>query len=455
MAKFPGWQAKQKRYIRKLNGAIKSRSYNQLKKDYPELVTGCTYEGTVKAARKWWTKLTSEVEAEPKPGQWQDRFQDALKMIEQRRDYYRENEDELGVALNEMLLKKIKPIMELSQQPSDEVLKPLAQDYWHAEWNKRLTPPDKNDSLITQRMTEYIATQQKRRGKQGSAGLSRGGLENKIRYIRFAENIVGNDYVSKINEKTVSDVCSAIDEMGGSETTRNGYKVGFMEFLGWMYENKILDELPRNYRSKSLSYTPKKKKPDPPVKEDVQYLIQKLREHNKEKLELFCLFHLNCGAYMSDIGQFTIGQLNEKKRTITYSRKKTENHEIEGATYILWDRTYELLKKFKNKSRKKSDLLFVNKNGTSITLGENDSRKDVVGKAFRKFGKEHATGYKYSMMDLRKASATFLQNLEYPDCVRTFNQRSGRNTDENWYLGDIFEVRFFEGLKAVEEYLEL
>jgi len=297
----------------------------------------------------------------------------------------------------------------------------LQDEYSEAYWNEALDPPNEGDAFISVRIKEFNELQKKRRTKAGKAGISKGGLENKIRHMKLVDSIIGDEYASKIDEKSIKAVCDAIDEKGGSERTLVDYQNTFMEFVSWLHENKHIEVLPRNHRSKALKYTPEDKEPDPPIKRDVIYLLDALREHNKEKLELYCLLHLNCGAYMGDIGQFKNEQFDEKNRTLTYSRKKTGKHKIKGATYILWDRTFELVKKFRNKRGKKSDLLFLNKNGNCITLSDKGTRKDVVGKAFREFVEEHASGYKFTMMDLRKSGATFLYNLQFEGCVKTFN----------------------------------
>lgn len=163
--------------------------------------------------------------------------------------------------------------------------------------------------------------------------------------------------VATINEQTVTDhyIWLTSKNLGpGQHNKRLGF---FRRFILWLWEQKQLDELPRNLKRKEH----RKKKVHKEVKRfsGIAEVIKSL----PSPCRLWALLGLNCGMTNADLGETTWEQIDQQSWTLTRRRAKTGDlPSTPTVTYKLWPETIESLKTLSTRS----GLLFLTKTGQPL-----------------------------------------------------------------------------------------
>ena len=281
--------------------------------------------------------------------------------------------------------------------------------------------------------------------------LSLVAFTTKKRRLEFVLQELGDRHIDEINEPEVKLFFQAVDDRQHnghviSETTKRDIWGIFKEFIDWCCEEQHKQSIPTNLHSKKLRFSPSKSTPIPPTVDETKHVLALLRNRTLELLELAVLLHLNCGMYTGDIADLTCGDVDLKKRTLTYTRNKVERHGFLAVTYPLWERTTELLAALKSDH---GELWLVNNKGTHLNRNSKGKRKDNLGKRFLRHKNAYFPEFPHSLMDFRKTAQTELREIGYADLGDQFLQHGSEDTTGKFYSGQLRE-RFIEGVKALE-----
>ena len=93
---------------------------------------------------------------------------------------------------------------------------------------------------------------------------------------------------------------------------------------------------------------------------------------------MFLLLGLNCGFYAVDIGTLRQDEVDSDSGRIRRKRTKTRDRsdDVPEVDFLLWRRTFDLLKKHRNAGPQRPELVFVNEEGNPLWWEkENDQGK--------------------------------------------------------------------------------
>ena len=192
---------------------------------------------------------------------------------------------------------------------------------------------------------------------------------------------------------------SLVDKMIGGEYTSNtvnGKLRALRPFVRWCYENRNLDELPRNERQvfKQFSYEPNPKPLDLKI-------VKKLWKNADQRMKLFIALGCNCAMYAAEIGTLTPDDLFKSQDGTWYiasNRGKT------GAPYKikLWGITHQLIEAERDDPND-TDLLFLTRRGKSV------GSWNAVRQAFTKLRDQ--LGIDATFSQLRDTTATQVERI--------------------------------------------
>ena len=171
---------------------------------------------------------------------------------------------------------------------------------------------------------------------------------------------------------------------GWSKSYAAGYLRMVKIFVGWCYDTELLDSLPRNMRRGNTTLTidiGKLKKPTFNNEE-----IKILLDNATERTQLYILLALNCAMTQIDIAELHPEQVDWAKGRITRQRTKTEGNEnVPEVSYLLWKRTFDLLKKH---GSRKGGRVLTNDEGRPLKVerlqGTDHKKIDNVSTAYNR-----------------------------------------------------------------------
>jgi integrase len=148
------------------------------------------------------------------------------------------------------------------------------------------------------------------------------------------------DFTS-IKAETVSSLYEwLVNESGRAKPQQAKAMTAFRELMHWAWEEEILDQLPRNLRSRKHSFNLGQPEVQTYPVEAVRTLLASLTG----KYRLWGLLALNCGMYASDMADLTWSEW--KNGRISRIRTKTKNRGGILVSYPLWQETQGLLEKY-------------------------------------------------------------------------------------------------------------
>lgn len=128
-------------------------------------------------------------------------------------------------------------------------------------------------------------------------------------------------------------------------------------FIRWLWQNDVLETLPRNIRE--LSVTVPKTKPKVITKEEIKSLL----EAGDDVRRLYILLMLNCGMTQKDIADLRQSEVDWQTGRITRIRSKRQHAENPPIVeYVLWRETFQLLVK----QRSTTERVLLTRKGTPL-----------------------------------------------------------------------------------------
>jgi integrase len=147
-----------------------------------------------------------------------------------------------------------------------------------------------------------------------------------------------------------------VKEKKYSVATAKGYFVAVKSFVNWLYDEEIIDTIPRIMRKLSFKLETKA------VKTLSIQEVKQLLAAAKGKIRLYILLMLNCGFTQIDIGELSSEEI--KNGRIIRKRSKTKAKEnVPLVNYLLWKETASLLEQYR---QKQGDRALLNARGKPV-----------------------------------------------------------------------------------------
>lgn len=253
--------------------------------------------------------------------------------------------------------------------------------------------------------------------------------------------------VETIDEQTVSGLHSHFItriEQGENQNTIATYWDAIKTFLEHSAEQNPELRRPDNLRSKLYSIPHLEGTPNPFTVPELDLLLSNCTETT----ELYLLLMLNCGMYQGDIADLKPSEVDwDAGRIIRNRSKKTNNKKKSGkkkdnrVNWILWDRTFELLKELGHRE----GLVVRNTKGESVVtkaiINGKETKTDNVYSAYcrvitkLKNRKQLDKKWNKSLLQLRKTGANIIeQSEEYAEFYELFLDHSSV-AKRNYLLG--------------------
>ncbi len=282
--------------------------------------------------------------------------------------------------------------------------------------------------------TDFLKTKQDR---HAIGALSANRVRSVEQHLTTIKDCLGKDtLVSTIGDTSVKAYWQfLVDQIKAGKigrTTASDRWHLFKEFIRSIYAIPV----PRNLGDRALSFGKPSKTVVPWTVDEVKALLAKTPH---ERFELWILLMLNCGMYSKDISDLKPSEVNWEAGRIIRKRSKTEHLATTPAVnYKLWDRTFELLKKYGNGN---GDRVLLNRGGNALVqqfykpngkMKNQDTVYDAYRHAYPKPRKH--------LKALRKTGASLLETHDvYCMCVEiylahtvaTVTDRSYRNYSQD------------------------
>lgn len=427
------WNRKEKRWRIQYRGKKYAVSPRQLNTPYSE-------EASRPAAREWWKKKQKEIDdvlGTPKQhsvkvyGQYQHAIaQWALyaKWNRLNNDVPEANRAETQIAFLQEQLKRDAPIFPLPKRLDDPLwglVRDMAPDeeadfrlFWFDRF-RTVRLLEKEEEVVSRENTivGHIDAYLDLRKAQAETAKKPEAHGNTKQWLNSFRNWVSpKATLDTIDEQLWEQYFLYLGQKVANgdlaPKTMQHYQNAARAFIVNRYEAGIIDKLPRNIRSRSLSV-------EVPLAEVITFTVEEIRtllSVATPRQKLYILLALNCGMYPSDIGLMTKKEVDLDKGRITRKRTKTRNKskKVPTVDYQLWKTTRELLTKFYNQdnplpnailsSTKKPLYLRIKRKSNSITKAFNKTKKKA--KSF-----DNMTDH--SWLNLRKTGATMIAGSDY------------------------------------------
>jgi len=350
------------------------RSFRQLRKAFPALVTADTKDGTREAANAFWEAL--EATQPPKPT-LPEEYQREIELRSKMLAWFRANEPQpetsgkpnpkyqeemevwrKGIEQNEAAIIDLETRGILSNPPElerpEKAFWGLSQES-KAVWVDRFKGLDRKAQKVSADRTISGLIKQFLNFKQSAETITPDSFEAIRCHLQILEQFkidneaVGNMDVATIDETFVLNFHSfLLNEKNDAEKRKwsgdyaqsvfSKFKT-FVRFCWTMRKIELprnLDE-PRTFKKANkriIVWTPEEMK---------QFLGRA-----NERTQLFFMLMLNCGFYSTDISALKLSEVDWRKGRIIKKRHKTGDYEnVPTVDWLLWDETFRLLKKFK------------------------------------------------------------------------------------------------------------
>lgn len=270
--------------------------------------------------------------------------------------------------------------------------------------------------------------------------------------------------VATISEQTVLAHyrwLAGLNLVPGSHNKRLGF---FRRFVRWLYEQRMIESLPRNLGSKD--HRKKVEYQEVETFENVKEFVEQL----PVRLRTWAMVCLNCGMTAADLGTLfwaddelalgdtvTIGQEQVKVmglvevRTWTIRRRRSKtgkNPKTPTVTYKLWPETVELLRGIPRDSR----LVFATENGSPMYVSKYTEATKAESKVLKKdlFG-DYWRGQRIPLGKLRSIAADTLYGHELYRQYKDYFLAHKPNTMADRHYGRDKDEPFFRALAFIRE----
>lgn len=186
----------------------------------------------------------------------------------------------------------------------------------------------------------------------------------------FVAHVGPNSRVAdKLNAATVSsfkaDVVGKLLAEKLASSTAAGICKNARTFIKWLWQEEVIDNLPRNVDSLAVAEQVAEIEVFEPAE------IAALLAAAPERTKLFVLLMLNCGMYAGDIADLRHSEVDLKAGTIERKRTKVKKMKSPPVVrYTLWPETLRLLKQFATPEPKKegkpTTLVLLNEDGRPL-----------------------------------------------------------------------------------------
>lgn len=386
---------------------------------------GCpeTKEASWRQANQWWTNKQIELDAIDPPKKKVHHHQAALNTTAERLDWAKLHAPQELPELKQQLeeTRKAKPD---DFPPEDErhVANTIAA--FERETGVRLP-----DDVSFETLQKFFGKQQLWEDRLKALPVTQADADNTIRhhateYLKLKASKKPGTYtniktqvdwfvnfcpgtVKKIDEALWESVFVSLKGEGFADSTLFGKLSGIRAFVNYLYEKKVISELPRNINSSDLTVTVRAKKIVVPELDAVKALLKDADGVLKCWLMLMC----NTGMQQTDISELTPTEVDWENGTITRKRTKTMDTDAPTITYPLWASTFELLKEH---ASGRNDLVFVSSRNTKLVVrgqkkvGEDETKgtkKDLIQLAWKRWNKGK---HQIQLKELRKVCATLI-----------------------------------------------
>jgi integrase len=239
--------------------------------------------------------------------------------------------------------------------------------------------------------------------------------------------------VSAVNESLWLGFFNHLDRQRGtgelSETTCKNRQVAARAFINYLFEQGSIPALPRNLKSKALSFRGAAQEVEPADLQEVKKILE-LSETASFPLKLYLLLMINTGMQQADIAELTPFQVDWALGTISRKRTKSRNREkAPTVTYKLWDETLRLLDE---NNSERDDWVLVTSAGTPLLVrgvrAGKPTKKDMIQTQFWRWNKKNQFVCKFQLKQLRTTSASLLErHTEFAQYVPLFLGQAQNN----------------------------
>jgi len=250
--------------------------------------------------------------------------------------------------------------------------------------------------------------------------------------------------ISQINEESVTAHYTWLSSQNWGNAQKNKYLGFFRRFIVWLHEEKRIEGLPANLKSKRHRF--KVVLPAVRTFSNVSAVLDSLPARPR----LWALLGLNCGMTAVDLGDLNWEQINLKSGTLTRRRIKTEAQaSVPTVTYKLWPVTLALLKA----QPTKTGFVFVTDTGKPLYETRYVNGKAVKKDLFSTYWNRIEPKPTISLGKFRSIAATELKKkLIYRGFVELFLGHAPDSIADKHYAAETDEP-FFEACEFIRESL--
>jgi len=203
----------------------------------------------------------------------------------------------------------------------------------------------------------------------------------------------------------------------------------------WLWENRVLADMPRNIDTVFRVKKPKNEKKDSKVKTYLDEEIKTILAEAPERTKLYILLALNTGMYWADIAAMQHEEFNGTH--ITRCRTKTG----EAGSWLLWNETKRLLEKYAT-DKDDSETMLLHKDGSelygySINAAGKVRRCNHMQSSFADLLER--LGISGTFRQLRATGASLVRDESDSDTAKLHLANSKQSIAEKHYLADNFE----------------
>lgn len=226
-------------------------------------------------------------------------------------------------------------------------------------------------------------------------------------------------------------------------TTANAYFKQAKYFIYWCWENRLIDDLPRNLNDHKLSFSKLLSKHSKKRTSEIEIFtpdqLRKLLDHcptskSRYKIKLYILLGLNCGFTSIDIASLRVRHIvfGKDGKTPVFIERERSKTGVTGK-WILWDETKLLLMRaLDDMLNKDGDIMFHTQRGNlleykRISMPVNggryaDTKMIQSTPVSSRFNTVKKTAFsepvKLSFKHLRKTTATMISRLDINNADR-------------------------------------
>jgi integrase len=418
---------------------------------------GCpaTKEASRAAANEWWEKKRKAIDealgkAKQHPAHIVQSYQHAIenhRLFAKWVRKYSPGDIEYAVKseatiewLNEAL-RTDDPPFPLTKAQHDPLWQEKRDEDQYGLWSGRLEQIKRDEqaetatpkeNTIRAHIDDFLLTRKAQAEANGKIATNQSEQYHLTKFRQWVEPLAGIDALNEtLWERYCLHLAQQVKEGAIAPATMRGTQIVVRAFIRNRWERRFID-LPRNLTSRNLSAAV-------PLQEIVVFAkseIKQLLAKASDRKRLYILLALNCGLYPVDIAALRQGEVDWQAGRITRQRTKTKgNANVPKVDYLLWRKTFNLLKKCRAND---DELVLLNTNGSPLwRYVEKDGKQckvSNVATAFYQLLREVKIPHK-PLSALRKTSASMLQNhAEYSRYSQYFLGHAPRNVADKHYV---------------------